>query len=69
MKHVHIYYDSQEDELVLAGTDNHPVGFYAIDDPVTAIRALMAETEVNAEWEEEREARKKEARKHRGLED
>jgi hypothetical protein len=63
MKHVHLYYDAKEDELVLAGTDNFAVGYYSIDDPTTAIKALIAETVVNTEWEEERNARKKENRK------
>jgi hypothetical protein len=67
MKHIHIYYDEKYDELVLAGTDNHPINYYPIDDPATAIRALMAETQVAQEWEEELDACKKEDRKARRL--
>jgi hypothetical protein len=61
MKHIHLYYDYKEDEIVLAGRDNRPIGYYSISDPNTPLRALMAETILDeANQQEDRVRRKKE---------
>lgn len=63
MKHIHLYYDHKEDELVLAGTDNRPVGYYSTSEPHVAIKALMAETILDNDNQQE-ESLLKAAEKH-----
>ena len=60
MKHVHLFYDHEQKEIILAGVDQRPISYYSPNDPRTAIQALISETAIDLANQEEMSVRIKE---------